>query len=205
MDNGYFLKSITIYPIKSCGGFSARSWPLSNNGLRHDREWILKSLAGEILTQKKVPEMGFISTFIDLSQGMLFVESPRCKERLQIRLELDVYVDVKEEIELYGQRYKVSSYDNETNEWFSEAIGKTCSLLQYSSFNQDFMLNKIKGPVTCRDAKNKLNFSNEAQFLLVSEESVSDLNRRLSSEGHIWKSNASQCKQVSSQPCCIWR
>nr|KYP43732.1 Molybdenum cofactor sulfurase [Cajanus cajan] len=48
--------------------------------------------------------MGFIGTFIDLSQGMLFVESPRCKERLQIRLELDVYVDVKEEIELYGQR-----------------------------------------------------------------------------------------------------
>ncbi|XP_020238282.1 molybdenum cofactor sulfurase isoform X3 [Cajanus cajan] len=196
VDNGYFLKSITIYPIKSCGGFSARSWPLSNNGLRHDREWILKSLAGEILTQKKVPEMGFIGTFIDLSQGMLFVESPRCKERLQIRLELDVYVDVKEEIELYGQRYKVSSYDNETNEWFSEAIGKTCSLLRYSSFNQDFMLNKIKGPVTCRDAKNKLNFSNEAQFLLVSEESVSDLNRRLSSD--VQKGISGKAMQVSA-------
>ncbi|RDX99356.1 Molybdenum cofactor sulfurase, partial [Mucuna pruriens] len=53
VDAGYSLKSITIYPIKSCGGFSARSWPLSNNGLSHDREWILKSLTGEILTQKK--------------------------------------------------------------------------------------------------------------------------------------------------------
>lgn len=29
---GYCLKSITIYPIKSCGGFSMRSWPLTNNG-----------------------------------------------------------------------------------------------------------------------------------------------------------------------------
>ncbi|KAH1040792.1 hypothetical protein AAZX31_09G002100 [Glycine max] len=181
VDTGYYLKSITIYPIKSCGGFSASSWPLSNNGLTHDREWILKSLTGEILTQKKVPEMGFISTFIDLSQGMLFVESPRCEERLQIRLESDVY-GVIEEIELYGQRYEVYSYDNETNSWFSEAIGKTCSLLRYSSFDQDFMLNKIKGAATCRDPKNKLNFANEAQFLLVSEESVSDLNRRLSSD-----------------------
>lgn len=35
---------------------------------------------------------------------MLFVESPRCEERLQIRLESDVY-GVIEEIELYGQRY----------------------------------------------------------------------------------------------------
>lgn len=43
------------------------------------------------------------------------------------------------------------------------------------------MLKKIKGAATCRDMKNKLNFANEAQFLLVSEESVCDLNRRLSS------------------------
>jgi len=78
-------------------------------------------------------------------------------------------------------RYRVYSYDNETNAWFSEAIGRTCSLLRYSSFNQDFLLKKIKGTATCRDMKNKLNFANEAQFLLVSEESVSDLNRRLSS------------------------
>lgn len=49
--------------------------------------------------------MCFISTFIDLSQGMLFVESPRCKERLQIRLESDVYDGVVEDIELFGQRY----------------------------------------------------------------------------------------------------
>ncbi|XP_068479861.1 molybdenum cofactor sulfurase isoform X2 [Phaseolus vulgaris] len=179
---GYYLKSITVYPIKSCGGFSARSWPLSSNGLTHDRQWILRSLTGEILTQKKVPEMGFISTFIDLSQGILFVDSPSCKERLQITLESEVYEDAIEEIELYGQRYKVYSYDNETNAWFSEAIGRTCSLLRYSSFNRDFLLKKIKGAATCRDMNNKLNFANEAQFLLVSEESVSDLNRRLSSD-----------------------
>nr|AJD81373.1 molybdenum cofactor sulfurase [Ammopiptanthus nanus] len=181
-DTGYYLKSITIYPIKSCGGFCTRSWPLSNNGLKHDREWILKSLSGEILTQKKVPEMCFISTFIDLSQGMLFVESPRCKERLQIRLESDVYDDSIEDIELYGQRYKVYNYSNETNVWFSEAISKPCTLLRYSSSSHDFMLNKTNGAVTCRDAKSMLNFANEAQFLLVSEESVSDLNKRLSSD-----------------------
>jgi len=55
----------------------------------------------------QVPEMGHISTFIDISQGILFVDSPRCKERLQITLESEVYEDVIEEIELYGQRYTV--------------------------------------------------------------------------------------------------
>ncbi|KAE9620929.1 putative molybdenum cofactor sulfurtransferase [Lupinus albus] len=197
-DTGYYLESITIYPIKSCGGFCARSWPLSNNGLKHDREWILKSLSGETITQKKVPEMCFISTFIDLSQGMLFVESPRCKKRLQIRLELDVDDGDIEDIELYGQRYKVYSYSNEANVWFSQAIGKPCTFLRYSSCDHDFLLNKTNGEATCRDAKNMLSFANEGQFLLVSEESVSDLNKRLSSDvqkgvcGTAMKVNASR-------------
>ncbi|KAK7313969.1 hypothetical protein VNO77_39176 [Canavalia gladiata] len=182
VDTGYYLKSITVYPIKSCGGFSAKSWPISINGLKHDRQWILKSLTGEVLTLKKVPEMGFISTFIDLSEGMLFVESPHCKERLQITLESDVYDNDMVDIELYGQRYKVYSYNNETNAWFSEAIGKPCTLLRYASSSQDFVLNRTNSAVKCRDTKNKLNFANEGQFLLVSDESVSDLNKRLNSD-----------------------
>ncbi|XP_027356558.1 molybdenum cofactor sulfurase isoform X2 [Abrus precatorius] len=181
METGYYLKSITIYPIKSCGGFSARSWPLSINGLKHDRQWILKSLTGEVLTQKKVPEMCYISTSIDLSLGMLYVESPCCKEKLQIRLESDVYDGAIVDVELYGQRYKAYSYNSEIDAWFSEAVGKPCTLLRYSNSNQDSVLNKINGAARCRDTKNKLNFANEGQFLLVSEESVSDLNKRLSS------------------------
>ncbi|XP_073226054.1 molybdenum cofactor sulfurase isoform X4 [Cicer arietinum] len=182
LDTCYYLKSITIYPIKSCGGFSARSWPLSNNGLKHDREWILKSLSGEILTLKRVPEMGFISSFIDLSQGMLFVESPHCKEKLQIKLQLDFSDVTIQDIELHGQRYKVYSYSNETNAWFSEAIGRPCTLLRYSGSNHEFVLDKTKDVVTCKDTNSAVCFANEAQFLLVSEESVSDLNKRLSSD-----------------------
>ncbi|WVZ03489.1 hypothetical protein V8G54_024295 [Vigna mungo] len=112
---------------------------LPSFSLTYDRQWILKSPTGEILTQKKskchkaavpslremwklgfvgvflgrklwptsVPEMGFVSTLIDLSQGILFVESPRCKERLQITLESNVYEDAIEDIELYGQSHLI--------------------------------------------------------------------------------------------------
>ncbi|PNY07466.1 molybdenum cofactor sulfurase-like protein, partial [Trifolium pratense] len=162
LDTCYYLKSITIYPIKSCGGFSARSWPLSNNGsLKHDREWILKSLSGEILTLKRVPEMGLISSFIDLSQGMLFIESPHCKEKLQIRLQLDSYDSAIQDIELQGQRYKVYSYSNETNAWFSEAIGRPCTLLRYSGSNHEFMLDRTNDVVACKDTNSAVSFANE--------------------------------------------
>lgn len=59
--------------------------------------------------------------------------------------------------------------------WFSNAVGRPCTLLR-SSGQQDYACSK---PGMCRDIDRKLNFVNEAQFLLISEESVSDLNQRL--------------------------
>ncbi|GLT54981.1 hypothetical protein SLA2020_281390 [Shorea laevis] len=44
-----------------------------------------------------------------------------------------------------------------------------------------YYLNKSRSVGMCRDGQSRLNFPNEAQFLLISKESVSDLNNRLSS------------------------
>ncbi|XP_024019141.1 molybdenum cofactor sulfurase isoform X1 [Morus notabilis] len=170
------LKCIVVYPIKSCAGFSAQSWPLSRTGLQYDREWVLTSLTGELLTQKKVPEMCFISTCVDLKLGILFVESPRCNVRLSINLISDCQI---EEINIHGRRYEVQGYDDEINTWFSSAIGRPCTLSRCFSSNHSLCLNKNNSTGVCRDVRGVLNFANEAQFLLISEESVADLNNRI--------------------------
>ncbi|GMG99326.1 hypothetical protein Nepgr_001166 [Nepenthes gracilis] len=177
------LKSITVYPIKSCTGFNVDSWPLSITGLRYDREWILKSPSGEILTQKKVPEMCLISTFIDLGRAVLFVESPRCTEKLRISLESDLYCQ-RDVMDFHSQRYEVHCYDEEIDCWFSNAIGRPCMLYRCSTP----LYCSIKGGTAgmCRDVETMLNFVNEAQFLLLSEASLSDLNIKL-------RSNATKC------------
>ncbi|XP_030494154.2 molybdenum cofactor sulfurase isoform X2 [Cannabis sativa] len=182
------LRSIIIYPIKSCAGFSAESWPLSNNGLRYDREWLLTSLTGEVLTQKKVPEMCFVSTFVDLNLGILYVESPRCKVRLAIKLISDSDNGVRNEINVHGQRCEVQGYDNEVNSWFSTALDRPCTLSRCSSSNYNFCMNKNKNIGMCIAEQSISNFANEAQFLLISEESIFDLNNRISTRisGVIW-------------------
>ncbi|XP_022947409.1 molybdenum cofactor sulfurase isoform X2 [Cucurbita moschata] len=178
---GVDLKSITVYPIKSCAGFSTDRWPLSSRGLLYDREWLLQSLTGETLTQKKVPEMCLIHTYIDLSQGILFINSPRCKEGLQIILNSNSSNGKREEISLRGQIYQVQGYDKEVDTWFSAAIGRPCTLLRHLSSSHCVSLDERDSVGTCRESRTCLNFSNEAQFLLISEESVSDLNNRLNS------------------------
>nr|GLL38252.1 molybdenum cofactor sulfurase [Ipomoea trifida] len=177
----YSLKSITIYPIKSCTGFSADHWPLTSTGLLHDREWLLRSASGEILTQKKIPEMCNIKTLVDLKLGILFVESPRCKEKLQIKLKPNMSVGMRDEIDIHAQRHEVQSYGNEVNSWFSDAVGQSCTLLRNSCAVSYTCSKGISNTGICKDVDAKLNFVNEAQLLLVSEESVADLNNRLRS------------------------
>ncbi|KAJ1260323.1 hypothetical protein BS78_10G223400 [Paspalum vaginatum] len=174
------LKSITVYPVKSCQGFSVQSWPLTTGGLKYDREWLLQGSGGDILTQKKVPELSSIRTLIDLELGKLFLESPKCKDKLQISL-LENLTHLSAEVDVYGQRYEVQSYGDKVNSWFSEAIGRPCTFMRCSSSKYRSCTTKGRGDRLCRDTKSKLSFVNEGQLLLVSEESISDLNSRLSS------------------------
>lgn len=174
------LKSIIIYPVKSCQGFSVQNWPLAAGGLKYDREWLLQGSGGEILTQKKVPELGSIRTLINLELGKLFVESPKRKDKLQISL-LENMTHLTAEVDVYGQRYKVESYDDKVNTWFSEAIGRHCTFMRCSSSKNSFCTSTGENGRLCRDTRSKLSFVNEGQLLLISEESVFDLNSRLSS------------------------
>lgn len=77
-------------------------------------------------------------------------------------------------------RYEVQGYSDEVNTWFSNAIGRPCILSRCFTSNYNGCLNKSKRTGICRDVQGILNFVNEAQLLLISEESVADLNKRLS-------------------------
>ncbi|GER40640.1 molybdenum cofactor sulfurase [Striga asiatica] len=75
-------------------------------GLLHDREWLLKSFSGEVLTLKKVPELGFITTMVDLKTGLLIAESPRYKEKLHVEHKSDQSIKGREVMEVYSQAFE---------------------------------------------------------------------------------------------------
>lgn len=51
------LSGIYVYPIKSCGAFNPRVWPISKSGLLYDRCWVIVNEAGVALTQKREPKL----------------------------------------------------------------------------------------------------------------------------------------------------
>lgn len=83
------------------------------------------------------------------------------------------------------------SYDEDVNTWFSNATGRPCILLRNSISNNHVCFKRENSVDMCRDVKSRLHFANEAQFLLILEESVSDLSSRV-------KSNAKNVAQGAS-------
>ncbi|KAH0541638.1 hypothetical protein FGG08_003869, partial [Glutinoglossum americanum] len=73
----FYVESLTIYPIKSCGGWripAEMSWDVRREGLAWDREWCLVHLGtGAALSLKRYPKMALIRPMVDLDNGVLRV------------------------------------------------------------------------------------------------------------------------------------
>lgn len=68
---------ITVYPIKSCGGFTVprdTDWEVRPEGLAWDREWcLLHRGSGQALSQKRYPRMALIKPSLDFEAGQLHI------------------------------------------------------------------------------------------------------------------------------------
>ena len=73
----FYVESLTIYPIKSCGGWTVPSrmpWAIRPEGLAWDREWCLVHLGThEALSQKRWSKMALLRPSIDFKSGLLRV------------------------------------------------------------------------------------------------------------------------------------
>lgn len=73
-----FVESLTIYPIKSCGGLDIpanKDWEVRPEGLAWDREWCLVHRGtGQALSQKRHPRMALIRPTLDFEAGFLRIQ-----------------------------------------------------------------------------------------------------------------------------------
>lgn len=71
------VRSITVYPIKSCGGYQVpnnKEWEVRPEGLAWDREWcLLHRGTGQALGQKRHPKMVLLRPTLDFDTGQLRV------------------------------------------------------------------------------------------------------------------------------------
>ncbi|KAK4181597.1 putative molybdenum cofactor sulfurase [Triangularia setosa] len=141
------VRSISIYPIKSCGHFQVPprvDWEVRPEGLAWDREWCLVHQGtGQALSQKRYPKMALIRPALDLGRGELGV---RYIGETGSHLPREISIPLSKNPSLFrppatlgsrssrvcGDEILAQTYvSTEINDFFSGALGVPCMLARF--------------------------------------------------------------------------
>lgn len=134
------VKSITVYPIKSCGGFivpAGTNWPIRSEGLAWDREWcLLHKGSGQALSQKRYPRMALIRPTLDFDAGILRIDCKGSLRSVSVPLSADpshLEVEARQtKSRVCGEEITAQMYKSEElNDFFLKALGVPCVLARF--------------------------------------------------------------------------
>lgn len=166
----YTLTDIYVYPIKSLGGIRLNEALIEKRGLQYDRRWMLTDENGQFLTQRKYAQMSLLQ--VEISENGLQVSHK--KQQIQPLFIPFEPSDEKTKLVNIWEDISFAFEENaDTNKWFSEALGITCKLV--------FMPDNAMRQVDQQYARPKdlVSFADAYPFLIIGEESLKDLNLRL--------------------------
>jgi uncharacterized protein YcbX len=162
------LSGLTVYPIKGARGIPLKESEVDDFGLRYDRRWMVVDQSGEFLTQRNHPQLCLVEP--TLMERTLRVDAPG-----MATLELPLFPTdvVSTRVTVWEDSCEATWMGEKAARWFSAYLGLECSLV--------YMPAGVVRPADPRYAPLgvRVSFADAFPFLLISEESLSDLNRRL--------------------------
>lgn len=163
------VSGLFIYPIKSLGGFSVSSAELLPRGFQHDRRWMLVDEQNMFLTQREYPAMALLQPAIN--GGTMQVRHKINGSAVDFPLVPET--DETGRAEVWSSRCLVQFVSPQADEYFSEMLQKKCRLV--------YMPDTTNRRVDGRYAFNKeiTSFADDFPLLVISEESLLDLNSHL--------------------------
>ncbi|WYZ34875.1 hypothetical protein EsH8_I_001151 [Colletotrichum jinshuiense] len=149
---GLHVQGISVYPIKSCGGYSVpqgMTWEVKPEGLAWDREWcLIHQGTGQALSQKRYPKMALIRPILDFDRGLLRVTF-RGKKKLHLPDEISVPLSADttqfgmkgpsrmRSSRVCGDNITIQTYVSpHINGFFSDILGVPCALARFPAGGQ---------------------------------------------------------------------
>ncbi len=161
------ITGLFIYPIKSLAGISLHTAQVSDRGLEFDRRWMLIDENQVFLSQRTCPEMALLRPALE--EGELVVHG-KMQEPITIQ---KLSAGERLSVQIWDDHCEAIQYPEEVNEWFSREMGQTVRLV--------YMPDDSRRKVDPRFALQEevVSFADGYPFLVISEESLAELNSRL--------------------------
>jgi uncharacterized protein YcbX len=162
------IAALTVYPVKSAAGVSCKSWDVDDFGLRYDRRWVVTDPEGVFQTQRTVPRLALLEATV--SGGALRLQAPG---RRPIELALAPEGGRLVRVRVWNDETRGIPVAPEADAWLTSFLG-TASQLVYMPHAVVRAVNPAYGA-----PGDRVSFADAFPFLMISEASLADLNRRL--------------------------
>jgi uncharacterized protein YcbX len=162
------LTALHVYPVKSAGAVSPQEWEVDGFGLEHDRRWMVVDTAGKMVSQRTHPRLALVRPSV--GDGTLRIETAGMPA-LELQLRPPPVVSATSTV--WDDRCQTTWVGERAARWFSDFLGTECSLV-YMPMETVRLANPDHAP-----AETRVSFADAYPFLLVSEESLADLNGRM--------------------------
>ncbi len=177
------IKSLVIYPIKSCGGISQERLQLLPSGPLWDRILVLADEDGRFISQRTRPSLSRIRTCMpassDLSAEVLVAAHGMGSRSIRLFDAAQGKGDPKLcSVIIHKDTCSGIDLGDEHADWFSHFLGKPCRLVQ-----QVFEHPRIREPRTF-NRKISVSYADGYPLLVVGESSRVDLNRKIVEAGN---------------------
>ena len=164
------LSGITVYPVKSLRGIRLSTWPVTGTGLKYDRQWMLVDAERQFLSQRRLPKMALITTA--LTDDHLILSAPGMDD-LSVELEPKNGDWITSTI--WHDQIDTLTVSAEADEWFGRFLQIDCRLV----YQPDTIVRQVDPRFASPVDKTAL--SDGFPFLLVSENSLTALNKAMNS------------------------
>lgn len=172
------LSSIVVYPVKSCRGIALAESAFGPDGLTHDREFLVVDAQDRFLTQRTVPRLALVETA--LAPEALVLRAPGLEE-LRVPWQFPGDSANERPVTIWRDTVQAVHAGDTAAGWFSRALGQPCRLVRRGESYTRLLPDK-RVPEHWRadqTATVPVAFADAFPLLIVSEESLADLNRRL--------------------------
>jgi MOSC domain-containing protein len=162
------LTGLHVYPIKSAAGLAPAAWDVDGFGLRCDRRWMVVDAAGRMISQRTHPRLALVRPAID--EGTLRIETAGMPA---LELPLVPAPAVTTPATIWGDTCAAVWTGERAARWFSDVLETDCSLVHMPETTVR------PADTTYAPPGYRVSFADGFAFLLVSEESLADLNGRM--------------------------
>ena len=162
------LAGLVVYPIKSAGGIPVEAWEVDAFGLRYDRRWMLVDGGGRMITQRTHPHLALARPTIEGDR--LVVRGPGLDP---LGLPLRPVEAVGTTVSIWKDQCTALWQGDAAAGWFSRLLQAEVVLV-YMPEGTWRPAEPAYAPATSR-----VSFADAYPFLVLSEESLADLNHRM--------------------------